>query len=121
MKRIYSKSKAPIQASKTQRNELCPCGSGKKAKYCCGSNTNYFTKVKKPNISNFEVSLFFIGEIQKVAFNLTLFAVRIDNKEFSLFELLIDKVNKIAKLTNCPTNVRIQFVSPEFILSYYKN
>lgn len=109
MKRIYSKSKAPIQASKTQRNELCPCGSGKKAKYCCGSNTNYFTKVKKQNISNLEVSLFFIGEIQKVAFNLTLFAIRIDNKEFSLFELLIDKVNKIVKLKGLFLNKEFKF------------
>lgn len=25
-----------INENKTGRNELCPCGSGKKYKYCCG-------------------------------------------------------------------------------------
>lgn len=115
MKRIYSKSKTPIEASKTQRNELCHCGSGKKAKYCCGSNTNYFTKVKKSKSSNLEVSLFFIGEISKVSFNITLLTIRIDGKEFSLFKLLIDKVNKIAKL-------KVLFLNKEFkLLNPYKN
>jgi preprotein translocase subunit SecA len=30
--------KSSVKSDKTGRNELCPCGSGKKYKRCCGSN-----------------------------------------------------------------------------------
>jgi len=30
------KKRAPKKAIKVGRNELCPCGSGKKYKQCCG-------------------------------------------------------------------------------------
>ncbi|MEG1146749.1 MAG: SEC-C metal-binding domain-containing protein, partial [Bacilli bacterium] len=30
------KKKQPKKVSKIGRNELCPCGSGKKYKQCCG-------------------------------------------------------------------------------------
>lgn len=37
MGRMYRVSKSPLRkASKPGRNEQCPCGSGKKSKYCCG-------------------------------------------------------------------------------------
>jgi hypothetical protein len=98
MKRIFSKSKQPIHVNKTQRNELCKCGSGKKAKNCCGANTKYYSKVKIKKSSNLEVSLLFIGEIEKVALNITLLTLRMDGKEYSLLDLLIDKANKICKL-----------------------
>ena len=32
------KSKTIVKAQKVGRNELCPCGSGKKYKKCCGAN-----------------------------------------------------------------------------------
>lgn len=32
----------PIHALKTSRNEPCPCGSGLKAKKCCGTETKLF-------------------------------------------------------------------------------
>ena len=32
----------PLKAVKTGRNELCPCGSGKKNKKCCNKGTQYF-------------------------------------------------------------------------------
>lgn len=35
----------PFKAEKIGRNELCKCGSGKKSKRCCGSETEY--RVKK--------------------------------------------------------------------------
>ena len=28
-------------SEKTNRNQQCPCGSGKKAKKCCGTKTRY--------------------------------------------------------------------------------
>lgn len=31
----------PLKATKIGRNELCPCGSGKKVKQCHGSKTIY--------------------------------------------------------------------------------
>lgn len=98
MKRIYSKSKAPIEASKTQRNELCTCGSGKKAKYCCGAETKYFTRVRNQETSMFEVSLLYIGEIMKAAFCMSFLTFRIDSKEYSLFDLLIDGTTKKARV-----------------------
>lgn len=39
----------PILVKKIGRNEPCPCGSGKKAKNCCGTEPKYFyLKSKKP-------------------------------------------------------------------------
>jgi len=39
--KIYKGNGSPILASKTSRNQPCPCKSGKKAKSCCGANTTY--------------------------------------------------------------------------------
>jgi hypothetical protein len=32
---------APFEARKVGRNDPCPCKSGKKAKNCCGTETDY--------------------------------------------------------------------------------
>ncbi len=34
----YKRSKTVVKAKKIGRNDPCPCGSGKKYKYCCGRN-----------------------------------------------------------------------------------
>lgn len=34
----------PIAARAQSRNAKCRCGSGKKAKHCCGCETKYYTK-----------------------------------------------------------------------------
>lgn len=34
---------SPIVTSRQDRNAKCKCGSGKKAKHCCGTETNYFS------------------------------------------------------------------------------
>jgi hypothetical protein len=34
-------------AEKVGRNEPCPCGSGKKAKNCCGTETKYYNSGKR--------------------------------------------------------------------------
>lgn len=39
---IYTKGYAPIHTKKIRPNDLCPCGSGKKAKKCCGTERKYF-------------------------------------------------------------------------------
>lgn len=36
IKREYNKTKTVVKGKKVGRNELCPCGSGKKYKQCCG-------------------------------------------------------------------------------------
>jgi uncharacterized protein YecA (UPF0149 family) len=33
----------PFIARKIRPNDPCPCGSGKKAKHCCGTETRYYT------------------------------------------------------------------------------
>lgn len=38
---------APMVADKVGRNEPCPCGSGKKAKNCCGTETKYYSTKRK--------------------------------------------------------------------------
>lgn len=35
-----------ILAMKVGRNDPCPCGSGKKAKHCCGCDTKYYSRTK---------------------------------------------------------------------------
>jgi uncharacterized protein YecA (UPF0149 family) len=32
----------PLMAKSIGRNALCKCGSGKKSKNCCGTDTKYF-------------------------------------------------------------------------------
>ncbi len=32
-----------VVSKKTGRNAPCPCGSGKKAKHCCGAETKYYS------------------------------------------------------------------------------
>ena len=39
---VYSSGRTPIVAEKIRRNDPCPCGSGKKAKHCCGTQTKYY-------------------------------------------------------------------------------
>lgn len=34
--------KLPLHAQSVERNAPCKCGSGKKAKKCCGDETKYF-------------------------------------------------------------------------------
>lgn len=36
---------------KTGRNELCPCGSGKKVKHCCKTDAKYYSV---PNTKGFK-------------------------------------------------------------------
>lgn len=36
----YKKSKTIVKGKKIGRNDPCPCGSGKKYKYCCGRNAS---------------------------------------------------------------------------------
>lgn len=43
---IYKGNGSPIVAKKIGRNEKCKCGSGKKAKSCCGTQTGYFDSHK---------------------------------------------------------------------------
>ncbi|KAA6346420.1 hypothetical protein EZS27_006070 [termite gut metagenome] len=37
---------AGLTVQKTGRNDLCRCGSGKKAKKCCGTKTGYRNREK---------------------------------------------------------------------------
>lgn len=39
---VSPKSGYNLKAEKVGRNQLCPCGSGKKAKNCCGCETKYY-------------------------------------------------------------------------------
>jgi uncharacterized protein YchJ len=38
---------AGLTVQKTGRNDLCRCGSGKKAKKCCGTKTEYRNREMK--------------------------------------------------------------------------
>lgn len=42
--RLYENNSKPFMAQKIDRNAPCPCGSGKKAKKSCGTETKYFVK-----------------------------------------------------------------------------
>jgi uncharacterized protein YecA (UPF0149 family) len=44
---IYRSTSTPTVAQKTGRNEKCKCGSGKKAKKCCGVETKYYQTNKE--------------------------------------------------------------------------
>ena len=42
-------SNTPIIARKVRPNDPCLCGSGKKAKHCCGTQTKYYKTQKQDN------------------------------------------------------------------------
>ena len=42
--KIYTNTGKFIVAKKINRNDICKCGSGKKAKKCCGYETKYYQK-----------------------------------------------------------------------------
>ena len=45
---IHIGNGSPMAAQHFNRNSLCRCGSGKKTKHCCGTQTKYFyTKIEK--------------------------------------------------------------------------
>lgn len=41
---FYMNGGKPMGAVKIGRNQKCECGSGKKAKNCCGTKTRYFAR-----------------------------------------------------------------------------
>ena len=45
---IYQGNGSPLIADKQNRNELCKCGSGKKAKKCCGDGVKYYHSKADP-------------------------------------------------------------------------
>lgn len=45
---IANPTKSPLRADKVGRNDPCSCGSGKKAKRCCGTDTKYYNRTRKP-------------------------------------------------------------------------
>lgn len=40
--KFYEGNGAPMRSMKINRNDPCKCGSGKKAKNCCGCDTRLF-------------------------------------------------------------------------------
>lgn len=46
------KNPTALHSVKTGRNELCRCKSGKKAKNCCGTETQYYTLKPKTDGNN---------------------------------------------------------------------
>jgi len=52
---FYKGAGKPFKSDKQDRNAKCKCGSEKKAKNCCGCETNYYTaKTKEPNFKKRE-------------------------------------------------------------------
>lgn len=47
--KFYEGNGSPIISSHQNRNDPCQCGSGKKAKKCCGTVTKYYHLKPKPN------------------------------------------------------------------------
>lgn len=43
---VYEGNGSPIIAHKIKANDPCSCGSGKKAKRCCGTKTKYYHSKK---------------------------------------------------------------------------
>ena len=45
---IYAGNGRPITVTKQSRNTPCKCGSGKKAKNCCGTEAQYYNTRPTP-------------------------------------------------------------------------
>jgi hypothetical protein len=46
--KFYPGNGSPFRTIKTSRNQPCDCGSGKKAKACCGTETRMFHEKPTP-------------------------------------------------------------------------
>lgn len=47
---IFENKGMPLLSQKFNRNEICPCGSGKKRKLCHGANARYYNTEKKKEL-----------------------------------------------------------------------
>ncbi len=124
MKRIYSKSKAPIQASKTQRNELCHCGSGKKAKHCCGTKTTYYQKLKSFFKKSFvlDIHLFSLTLIPKQkSWNISFVRMQINSYISALFSITKDVVNSVWYVDLFFTKKMIKIKKNKYLIINKKN
>ena len=45
--KVYCGGSTPLVSVKVRPNDPCPCGSGKKAKHCCGTETKYYKSKKQ--------------------------------------------------------------------------
>lgn len=76
--KIYEGNGTPMVAQKINRNQACPCGSGKKAKHCCGTGTKYFNskpdvqaKAQAPSLQNKAMHMKNLHKrMKKASFNL---------------------------------------------------
>lgn len=48
MAQLINSHGRPVIVKKIRPNDPCPCGSGKKAKNCCGVKKEYYYYKKKP-------------------------------------------------------------------------
>ena len=98
MKIITPKDNKPILAKKTQRNKKCPCGSGKKAKYCCGAKTTYYQKLKSFFKKSFvlDIHLFSLTLIPKQkSWNISFVRMQINSYISALFSITKDVINSV--------------------------
>lgn len=98
MKIITPKDNKPILAKKIQRNKKCPCGSGKKAKYCCGAKTTYYQKLKSFFKKSFvlDIHLFSLTLIPKQkSWNISFVRMQINKYISALFSITKDVVNSV--------------------------
>lgn len=96
MKIITPKENKPILAKKTQRNKPCPCGSGKKAKYCCGAKTTYYQKLKHffKKSFVFDLHLFSLTLIPKQkSWNISFVRIQINKYISALFSITKDVIH----------------------------
>ena len=62
---LYSSQDGALIAKKQDRNARCTCGSGKKAKSCCGCETKYFKPKPKKELTDDERKELVFKEKQK--------------------------------------------------------
>lgn len=96
MKVIKNESNEPLKAKKIKRNAKCSCGSGKKAKKCCGANTTYYSKIKtllKKNL-NFDLHLVAITSLpNSKSWNVSLLRVTLNKYIGAFISITRDSVH----------------------------
>lgn len=96
MKIITPKEKKPLLAKKIHRNALCTCGSGKKAKYCCGSTTTYYQKLRRLLKKNLVLDVHIFGITllpNQKSWNISFVRMQVNNYISALFSITKDVVH----------------------------
>jgi hypothetical protein len=119
MKIISPKNRKPIFAKRIHRNAKCPCGSGKKAKYCCGARTTYYQKLRRLLKKNLTLDIHLFGVTllpNQKSWNISFVRVQVNNYISALFSITKDVVHGWWYIDLCFTKKKMKINNNKYVV-----